>query len=138
VKLSEQLAKTTIPGILQVRRYHHRDGFLADVIHDVDLGLPDGPEMVDPLDHTRRRVLHPGTPGEDLLVPVLRGGRPVWEAPPLAEVRARAAAQLSRVHAGVKRLVHPHSYPVGLERSLYDLRTRLILTAREAATRRIR
>src|SRR5512137_1044757 len=138
VKLSEQLAKTTIPGILQVRRYHHRDGFLADVVHDVDLGLPAGPEMVDPLDHTRRRAIDPGTPGEDLLVPVLRGGRPVWEAPPLAEVRARAAAQLARVHAGVKRLVHPHSYPVGLERRLYDLRTRLVLAARDAATRRSR
>jgi nicotinate phosphoribosyltransferase len=94
--------------------------------------------MVDPLDHTRRRVIDPGTPGEDLLVPVLRGGRPVREAPPLSEVRARAAAQLGRVHAGVKRLVHPHSYPVGLERGLYDLRTRLILEAREAATRRTR
>jgi len=138
VKLSEQLAKTTVPGIQQVRRYRHDEGFLADVVHDVDLGLPPSPEMVDPLDFTRRRFIPEGTPYEDLLVPVLRGGEPVWKEPPLAEVRARAAAQLERFHAGVKRLVHPHAYPVGLERSLYDLRTRLILEAREASTRRSR
>ena len=138
VKLSEQLAKTTVPGIQQVRRYRHDEGFLADVVHDVDLGLPPSPEMVDPLDFTRRRVIPEGTPYEDLLVPVLRGGEPVWTEPPLVEVRARAAAQLERFHAGVKRLVHPHAYPVGLERHLYDLRTRLILEAREAVTRRSR
>jgi nicotinate phosphoribosyltransferase len=136
VKLSEQLAKTTIPGIHQVRRFRHPDGYLADVIHDVDLGLPDSPEMVDPLDHTRRRVIPAGTPGDDLLVPVLRAGAPVWTPPPLTEVRARAQAELSRFHSGVKRLVHPHSYPVGLERQLYDLRTRLVLEARQAGSRR--
>ncbi|MEI6226670.1 MAG: nicotinate phosphoribosyltransferase [Deltaproteobacteria bacterium] len=136
VKLSEQLAKTTVPGIQQVRRYRHGDGFLADVIFDLELGLPPSPEMVDPLDFTRRRTIPEGTPFEDLLVPVLREGRPVWTAPPLAEVRARAAAQLGQLHAGVKRIVHPHAFPVGLERGLYDLRTRLILEARESATRR--
>jgi nicotinate phosphoribosyltransferase len=136
VKLSEQLAKTTVPGILQVRRFRHADGYLADAIYDVDLGLPESPEMVDPLDHTRRRVVPAGTPGEDLLVPVLRAGAAVWTPPPLAEVRARAQAELSRFHAGVKRLVHPHSYPVGLERALHDLRTRLVLEAREGNQRR--
>ncbi len=138
VKLSEQLAKTTVPGIQQVRRYRHGDGFLADVIYDLALGLPPSPEMIDPLDFTRRRTIPEGTPFEDLLVPVLREGRPVWTAPPLAEVRARAAAQLGQFHGGVKRLVHPHAFPVGLERSLYDLRTRLVLEARESATRRSR
>jgi nicotinate phosphoribosyltransferase len=132
VKLSEQLAKTTIPGILQVRRYRHADGYLADVIYDVDQGLPAAPEMVDPLDHTRRRVIEAGTPGEDLLAPVLRAGEPVWRAPALGEIRARGQAELARFHAGVKRLVHPHSYPVGLERGLFDLRTRLVLEARRA------
>ena len=138
VKLSEQLAKTTVPGIQQVRRYRHADGFLGDVLFDTLLGLPPAPEMVDPLDFTRRRVIPEGTPYEDLLVPVLRGGAPVWTAPPLASVRARSAEQLERFHSGVKRLVHPHAYPVGLERNLYDLRTRLILEARQRAPRRSR
>jgi nicotinate phosphoribosyltransferase len=79
---------------------------------------------------TRRRTLAPGTPGEDLLVPVVRRGRPVREAPPLEASRERTRAQLSRLHAGIKRFVYPHQYPVGLERSLHDLRTRLVLEGR--------
>jgi nicotinate phosphoribosyltransferase len=130
VKLSEQAAKTTIPGVLQVRRYERPEGFLADVIYDCEKVLPEAPEMVDPLDLTRRRVIPAGTPGEDLLVPVLRRGRLVWKSPTLGELKARGAQQLSRLHGGVKRLVHPHQYPVGLERSLSELRTRLILEAR--------
>jgi nicotinate phosphoribosyltransferase len=30
----------------------------------------------------------------------------------------------------VKRFVNPHQYPVGLERGLHELKTRLVLAAR--------
>ena len=39
VKLSEQAAKTSIPGILQVRRYETEAGFVGDMIYDVTAGL---------------------------------------------------------------------------------------------------
>ncbi len=55
VKVSEQASKTTIPGLLEVRRFETAEGFLADVIYDALLGLPEAPVMVDPLDLTRRR-----------------------------------------------------------------------------------
>ncbi|HYQ80415.1 MAG TPA: nicotinate phosphoribosyltransferase [Anaeromyxobacteraceae bacterium] len=132
VKLSEQAAKISLPGIPQTRRYRGEGSFLADVIYDESSGLPEGPEMVDPADMTRRRRIPPGTPGEDLLVPVVRGGKAVWRAPPLAAARERARAQLGELHAGLKRFVNPHQYPVGLERGLFDLRTRLVLEARGA------
>jgi nicotinate phosphoribosyltransferase len=88
--------------------------------------------MVDPLDPTHRREVPDTSAGEDLLVPVMRAGRPVYRLPPLAEVRARTARELDRLHGGLKRLVNPHRYPVGLERGLHDLRTRLILEGRHA------
>jgi nicotinate phosphoribosyltransferase len=131
VKVSEQAAKTTIPGVLQVRRFRRNAEFLADVIYDESLGIPSPAVMIDPLDPTRRRELPAGTAGEDLLVPVFRRGRQVYRPPPLDEVRARTAAELSRFHAGVKRFVNPHQFPVGLERGLHDVRTRLVLEARE-------
>ncbi|HEU4383057.1 MAG TPA: nicotinate phosphoribosyltransferase [Anaeromyxobacteraceae bacterium] len=130
LKLSEQAAKISLPGIPQVRRYQGEESFLADVIYDETLGLPEAPEMVDPADMTRRRRIPAGTPGEDLLVPVVRAGEPAWRAPPLAAARERAKSQLARLHSGLKRFVYPHQYPVGLERSLFDLRTRLVLEAR--------
>jgi nicotinate phosphoribosyltransferase len=132
VKVSEQTSKTTIPGVLQVRRFRHEDGFLADVIWDELTGLPEAPVIVDPFDPTRRREVPAGTPGEDLLVPIFRGGRRVYDPPPLAESQARGAAQLAAFHPGVKRFVNPHRFPVGLERGLFELRTRLVLDARHA------
>ena len=81
----------------------------------------------------RRRTIPESTPSDDLLVPIFRAGRRVYDLPSLAQVRQRAADDLGRFHAGVKRFVNPHRYPVGLERELHDLRTRLIVEARRAA-----
>jgi nicotinate phosphoribosyltransferase len=132
LKLSEQIEKTTVPGNLQVRRFRHGREAFSDAIYDEGLGLPSPCVIVDPADPTRRREIAAGTPGEDLLVPVFRGGKRVWDAPPLAEVRARTQDELSRFHVGVKRFLNPHRFPVGLERRLNDLRTHLVLEARRA------
>jgi nicotinate phosphoribosyltransferase len=54
----------------------------------------------------------------------------VYEPPPLEETRRRTQSQLGCLHPTIKRLINPHEYPVGLERSLHELKTRLILEAR--------
>ncbi len=130
VKLSEQSAKTSVPGMLQIRRFGSESGDLADCVYDELGGLPSPCVLVDPLDHTRRREIPSSTPGRDLLAPVFRRGRLVHERPSLAASRQRTLDELARLHAGVKRFVNPHQYPVGLEKGLFDLRTRLILQAR--------
>ncbi len=129
VKLSEQRIKVSTPGILQVRRYLDDGAARADVIWDEETGVGETVTMVDPLDPTRRRRID-GASFEDLLVPVLRGGESVYEVPPLADARARAAAEVARFHAGVRRFTNPHEYPVGLELGLHELKDRLILAAR--------
>ena len=133
VKLSEQPIKTSIPGILQVRRFRSGNESVADAIYDEERRPSGGVTIVDPLDPTRRRTIPEDTPSADLLVPIFRAGRRVYEPPPLDELRRRSTEELSRFHAGVKRFVNPHRYPVGLERALHDLRTQLMLQARERA-----
>jgi nicotinate phosphoribosyltransferase len=130
LKLSEQVAKVSTPGILQVRRYTDGGEYLADAIWDELGGIGAGCVIVDPVDLTRRKLIPDGTPGEDLLVPVFRGGRQVYTPPRLDDVRARTMTQLERFHAGIKRFANPHRYPAGLERGLFDLKTRLIIKAR--------
>jgi nicotinate phosphoribosyltransferase len=130
VKVSEQAAKTSNPGVQQVRRFSGPAGFVADVIFDEQTGLAAEPVVVDPLDPTRRKRIPAGTPGEDLLVPVVRAGRPVYEPPPLEATRERARGQIARLHPGIKRFVNPHQYPVGLALELHELKTRLVLQAR--------
>jgi nicotinate phosphoribosyltransferase len=130
LKLSEQSIKVSYPGILQVRRFHTNGELIADAIYDEPTGIDGTCTLVDPLDLTRRKTVPADTSFDDLLVPVFRNGRPVYDPPPLAEVREHARSQLERLHSGIKRFVHPHQYPVGLEQELHDLRTRLTLRAR--------
>jgi len=130
VKVSEQAIKTSTPGVQQVRRFETGRGFLADIIYDVEQGLPEDPVLIDPVDPTRRKHLDPGTSWTDLLVPVVRSGRVVYHRPSLEAIRERRAEQVARLHPGVKRFVHPHQYPVGLSAQLQELKTRLVLEAR--------
>ncbi|GAB3543759.1 nicotinate phosphoribosyltransferase [Spirosoma fluminis] len=137
MKLSEQAVKTSTPGIQQVRRYRDERGYLADMIYDQSntpgegaLGATDT-TMIDPLDFTRRRRFTAEQAYEDLLVPVFQDGKCVYDSPDIHTVRARVQTQLSQLHPGVKRFVNPHTYPVGLEKNLHELKTELILKLRE-------
>jgi nicotinate phosphoribosyltransferase len=134
IKLSEQAVKISNPGIQQVRRYWTDQEFLADVIFDLNQGISDGCVMVDHTDMTRRKQIPERTPFIDLLVPVFRSGKAVYKAPPIEQMRQHAQDQLTRFHAGIKRLTHPHHYPVGLEQRLHELKIRLILQARGTPT----
>jgi len=130
LKLSEQTAKVSNPGILQVRRFRNGNEFVADAIYDLPSGIPEPSTIVDPMDPTRRKTIERGTSGEDLLVPIFRRGSAVYTPPALDDVRDRTASQLAGFHAGVKRFLHPHQYPVGLEKGLFDLKTELVLRNR--------
>jgi nicotinate phosphoribosyltransferase len=48
-------------------------------------------------------------------------------------MREHALSQIGRISSGVKRFLNPHQYPVGLEQSLHELKTRLVLEARKVA-----
>jgi len=129
IKLSEQAAKVSTPGRLQIRRFYDARGAVADMIVDEELSRPTR-TLIDPLDPTRRRTLTDDASFTDLLVPVVRKGRRTSEAETLDTIRARVREQLGLFHSGVKRFLNPHRYPVGLESTLYERRTELILAAR--------
>ena len=133
VKLSEQSVKTSTPGILQVRRFMSEMGYVADMIYDVNLG--DGGKkttIIDPLNPIRRKSIDSAKlKHEDLLVPVFRGGKQVYESEPLPAIRQRTAEHLGRFHQGVRRLVNPHEYPAGLEERLHRLKMKLVLKAQK-------
>jgi nicotinate phosphoribosyltransferase len=130
VKLSEQAVKVSTPGVLQVRRYYEGDQAVADMIYDHETPYGDAATIVDPLDMTRRKMVPPHARGEDLLTPIFRNGKLVYDAPPLDAIRRRRQNQLAAFHMGVKRFVNPHEYPVGLEPGLHEKKMGLILKAR--------
>lgn len=129
IKVSEQTAKVTTPGMLQVRRFI-RDGlFDGDMLYNELTSPPRECVMVDPEDATRRKSFC-GEPADDVLVPVMRRGELVGPLPDIEASRALTAVQLGMLDPSVKRFLNPHRYAVGVEQSLHDLRTRLIMKAR--------
>jgi nicotinate phosphoribosyltransferase len=130
IKVSEHTAKTTNPGVQQVRRFARDGKWVADAIYDESVGCGSPTTIVDPLDPLRRRVLTAELAWEDLLVPVVRAGRAVGERPDLPSIQKRAQAQLTALDPTVRRLMKPHTYPVGLTEELYRERLRLIERAR--------
>lgn len=131
IKLSEQAIKVSNPGIQQVRRYFSSDGScMADVLFDERDDLSGDIILIDPMDMTRRKKITNKVPFEDLLKPVFREGKRVDTPCDIHTTRARVKTQLASFHDGIKRFVHPHQYPVGLEQTLFDRKTKLILTAR--------
>ncbi|QEF99165.1 Nicotinate phosphoribosyltransferase pncB2 [Stieleria maiorica] len=132
IKVSEQLIKTSTPGIQQVRRYLDNDGMaIADMIFNMLQPTPETCTVVDFLDTTHQTEFDANVEFVDLLQPMLRSGKFVGESPPLNEIRSRTMTQLQQFHRTVLRLDNPHRYRVGLERSLHDLKSQLVRDARQ-------
>jgi nicotinate phosphoribosyltransferase len=131
IKLSDDMAKTSVPGSLQVRRFYQRDGrFIADAIYETDLAIGEPCAIVD-LETGKETEIAVGTEYCDLLVPVFRGGKLVYSAPDIAASRQHARCQLASAPPEVLRPKNPMAYKIGLERSLHRLRSTLIARAKE-------
>lgn len=132
IKITEQAAKLTVPGVLDVRRYYHEDGRLAgDMVFDANHGVSERELIVDPSDSLRRKVLS-GKRFETLLAPLARSGKAVLEAGDrdAMSARERAFAQVATLDESQKRMLNPHSYPVGLECGLFERRNNLVVQLR--------
>src|SRR5215468_6396393 len=87
IKLSEESAKTSIPGSLQVRRFHQPDGkFIADTIYETDHGVSEPCEMVE-IETEDKTKIPRNTGHTDLLVPIFRAGQLVYEGPGIEKSR---------------------------------------------------
>ena len=122
LKVSEESIKTSIPGVLEVRRFEKTGHFVGDLIYDLILG-PSGEQVDFRLGNTGLKTKQPvGALAQDLLVPVLRKGQSICQNMKIEEIRNRAQQQLSKFHSEVKKLVNPDNYPVKLDFKLHQLR----------------
>ncbi|MEG0476427.1 MAG: nicotinate phosphoribosyltransferase [Raoultibacter sp.] len=128
LKISEQSNKLTTPGVLDVRRYYCVDGLIAgDMVFDVNAPCVEGETIVDPADSLRQKCLS-GCSFETLLQPLARAGRVVLpaQARDAMAARGRVQANLETLDTSQKRMLNPHTYPVGLEYGLFERRRNLV------------
>ncbi len=132
IKISESVQKLTTPGVLDVRRYYDEAGRIAgDMVHDVNAPVNGDEVIVDPYDSLRRKKLA-GKRFETLLKPLARDGKCVLEPRGRSAMaaRERTRAGLETLDETQKRLLNPHTYPVGLERGLFERRSALVAEMR--------
>lgn len=128
LKISESAAKLTVPGVLDVRRYYNDNGTIAgDMVFDVNAGVDEGQVIVDPLDSMRRKKLV-GKRFSTMLEPLARNGQVVLEASDRSamEAQRRCREGLACLDESQKRMLNPHTYPVGLEYGLCERRRALV------------
>ncbi len=119
LKLSETEAKTSIPGMQQVRRFVGPEGRpMGDMIF-LDRSAPPQPEM----HHlkTGNFLTFGEYRSQDLLQPVFRPEQEAFANPELHAIR-----QYSQDQQALFREIEASEYPVGLERNLWALRQELI------------
>lgn len=124
LKVSEQSSKLTLPGVLDVRRYHFADGRIAgDMVFDVNEPVNEAGVIIDPADLLRQKELG-GLAFETLLSPLARDGVSVLPPEERSAVAARERTRngLEHLDESQKRFLNPHTYPVGLEAGLWHRR----------------
>lgn len=129
IKLSDNSDKITNPAFKDVYRiYDNKTGKAeADLIvvrgEKIDTGKP--LTIFHPKD-TWKRTTFTDYSVRQLTVPVIRGGKLVYELPPLSAICDYAEKEKETFWDEYKRLDNPHVYKVDLSQKLYDIKNKLI------------
>lgn len=135
VKASNTPAKSTIPGILGVRRYRRDGRLVADVIHEEREPLDETVSYRDAADpEVIGAVGGSGETFEDLLQPLLRDGQCVAERPSGRVIRERVREQLESLPAELREFTPETHYTVGLERRVFERRDQMLRAIAEERT----
>ncbi len=101
-----------------------------DAIYEIDQAVSEPCVIVD-LQTKAATEIPVGTDYSDLLVPVFRKGDLVYQVPELRESRKCTRQQLSNAPSEILKLHRPRPYIVGLEKSLHELRSTLLVQAKQ-------
>ena len=129
IKISENAAKITLPGVkIPWRLYDRETGkAIADVITlNNEMISSDEPyEIFDP-EHTWKRKVVSDFVAKKLQVKIFEKGRQVYQSPSVKEISDYRAEQVDALWDEVTRFENPHTYYVDLSEQLWDLRHELL------------
>jgi nicotinate phosphoribosyltransferase len=135
IKISENVQKITTPHFKKLYRlYENSTGkAMADYIcvHDETLDGVTQLELFDP-EHTWKRKTLTDFTAREMLVPIFRQGRLVYDCPDIETVRSYCRQQVDSLWDEVKRFENPHHYYVDLSQKLWDVRHDLLARGHNA------
>lgn len=129
IKISENTAKVTLPGVkIPWRLYDRETGkAIADVITlgDEKIDSTEPYEIFDPV-YTWKRKVVTNFVARKLQVKVFEKGKLVYECPTVKEISKHREEQVSALWDEVTRFENPHTYYVDLSDKLWNLRHDLL------------
>ena len=130
IKVSENVEKVTNPGYKKVYRLYEKETghAFADVLclADEHPPVPGDYTVVDPLSPRMIKHLDSDFEVRELLVPIFKGGKLVYESPDLQTIKAACAENLDNLWEEVLRFENPHRYFVDLSPRLWELKNKLL------------
>ncbi len=132
LKVSDDPAKTTNPGVKKVIRFYDEKNFMrGDVIVLEEETFPAGQPFK--AFHPMLAHINKTYPGyfqrREILIPVFQGGELVYPMPALTDIRENTLRNLKELRPEYKRLQNPHLYHVSLGEKLFQQKQELIKAA---------
>jgi len=131
IKISDNPEKVTNPGVKKIVRIYDKatQKILTDIIA-LEEEVFDETKFLTLLDTNARwkkMKLKPNTYSvRQLLVPIFRDGKKVYESPAVMAIKEYARGELNTLWDEYKRLINPQIMPVVLSDGLYELRQKML------------
>lgn len=133
IKVSENVSKITNPHFKKLYRIYDRETGKAEAdlicVYDETIDETRPLEIFDPDFVWKRKMLSSYTVRE-LMVPVFKDGKLVYDMPSIDEIRDYCARQIDLLWDEVKRFENPHNYYVDLSQKLWNIKQELLEKAK--------
>lgn len=132
IKVSENVGKITTPHFKKVYRLRGRDTGKAEAdlicIYDETVDDSRPIEIFDP-EHVWKRKLMENYTAQELLIPVFKGGKQIYEFPSLDEIREHCKAEIEGLWDEVRRFTNPHNYYVDYSEKLWNVKHEMLTSS---------
>ncbi len=129
IKISANVEKITTPGAKKIFRFFRKESgkAIADLLalegETIDTSKPY--TLFNPY-YTWKRLTVEDYEVRELLVPIFKAGKKVYESPALEEIRSYCLTETAKLWDEVRRLENPHRYFVDLSEDLWQIKHTLL------------
>lgn len=129
IKISENTAKITNPHYKKVYRLFERESgqAIADQIcvYNETVDESESLEIFDPESTWKCKIITDFI-AKELLVPVFKNGKRVYDSPDIMQIKAYCKEQVDTLWDEIKRFENPHKYYVDLSQNLWELKQSML------------
>ncbi|MBN2035083.1 MAG: nicotinate phosphoribosyltransferase [Deltaproteobacteria bacterium] len=129
IKISQNPEKVTNPGVKKIIRFYNMRGrMMGDLLTEANEPVPEAVPVIahHPMYDYLKKTYKPPYYAKEIMVPIYKEGKQVYDPPPLKEIKNHAEEELESLEEETKRFINPHIYKVSLSNSLHQIKKQLL------------